>query len=368
MVAPTRPPRNGFNTFMRRIYNPIGFSKAYNFILWFIFAGAFFGFTLSRLMYLNLYGIFCAADAGGGGAAPGECYYYLGFTQEKIGIILHLGGVLPASILAVIQFIPAVRHRAIIVHRINGYLALLLYVVSLVGVFMIARHAFGGGLDIQSWIGTLAIMTMGSFVLAWVNIKRLQIEEHRAWMLRGWFYAGCIITIRFIMIISAIIVSSLGTYYTSRPCAQLAYIYSNSSTPTTDFYPICEAYFDGSNPTQEAVVKANMDGEDPNQIGVALGMSFGMACWVALAIHAIGVEVYLHLTPRETERLRKVSYQRQLEAGMSNPGSAGLVVQKYGDAEPWIYKEEGWESKAKRGSGLDTVDEDTWRRSSDVML
>jgi hypothetical protein len=43
----------------------------------------------------------------------------------------------------------------------------------------------------------------------------------------------------------------------------------------------------------------------------------------------------LHLTPREAERLRNVSYQRQLEAGMKNPGSAGLVG--LGDCEPWIY-------------------------------
>lgn len=33
----------------------------------------------------------------------------------------------------------------------------------------------------------------------------------------------------------------------------------------------------------------------------------------------------LHLTPKESERLRQVSYQRQLEAGFKNPGHAGLV-------------------------------------------
>ncbi len=30
-----------------------------------------------------------------------------------------------------------------------------------------------------------------------------------------------------------------------------------------------------------------------------------------------------------------VSYERQLEAGMSNPGSAGLVVERFGDADAW---------------------------------
>ena len=34
----------------------------------------------------------------------------------------------------------------------------------------------------------------------------------------------------------------------------------------------------------------------------------------------------LHLTPKESERLRQVSYQRQLEAGFKNPGHAGLVA------------------------------------------
>lgn len=42
------------------------------------------------------------------------------------------------------------------------------------------------------------------------------------------------------------------------------------------------------------------------------------------------------LTPAEHERLRNVSYQRQLEAGMKNPGRAGLTVDRFGDAEKWI--------------------------------
>lgn len=60
-----------------------------------------------------------------------------------------------------------------------------------------------------------------------------------------------------------------------------------------------------------------------------------MALWLALMLHAIGIEIYLRLTPRETERLREVSYQRQLEAGMRRPGSAGLTADRLGDAEKW---------------------------------
>jgi uncharacterized membrane protein len=97
---------------------------------------------------------------------------------------------LPAALLACLQFIPVVRHKAIIVHRVNGYLVLLLSVLGTASAYMIMRHSFGGGLDIQAGLGLLGIMFLVSLVLAVVNIKRLQIEQHRAWMLRAWFYVS----------------------------------------------------------------------------------------------------------------------------------------------------------------------------------
>ena len=51
---------------------------------------------------------------------------------------------------------------------------------------MIARYSVGGDLAIQSFVGTLAIMTTVGLLLAYYNIKKLQIEQHRAWMLRVW--------------------------------------------------------------------------------------------------------------------------------------------------------------------------------------
>ena len=48
----------------------------------------------------------------------------------------------------------------------------------------------------------------------------------------------------------------------------------------------------------------------------------------------------LHLTPAEAERLRNVSYQRQVEAGMRDPGRAGLTVDRFGDSERWVPKDQ----------------------------
>lgn len=43
----------------------------------------------------------------------------------------------------------------------------------------------------------------------------------------------------------------------------------------------------------------------------------------------------LRLTPAESDRLRRVSYERQLERGFKRPGYAGLVAERFGDAEPY---------------------------------
>ncbi|PVH92313.1 hypothetical protein DM02DRAFT_282318 [Periconia macrospinosa] len=334
MVAPTTPPKNAFNAYARKVYNPLGFSKAYNFILWFTFAGALFGFSLSRFMYLN-FNTFCHGPPGTG-AAPGECYYYVNFTRERIGILLHLATVLPSGLIACLQFTPFIRHKWIIVHRIGGYASLLLYFIGLAGALMIARHAFGGAIETQTAVFALAIMTTISFVLAYVNVKRLQIEQHRAWMLRGWFYASCIITNRLILVLSAQIISRVGSYYTSWPCAKLAFTIKDD-VKTAELYPECASYFNGSDLLKQASVHANF-GDDGTgaEVGAAFNMTFGMALWLALLLHAVGVEIYLHLTPRETERLRNVSYQRQLEAGMKKPGSGGLTSDRLGDSYQWV--------------------------------
>ena len=101
-----------------------------------------------------------------------------------------------------IQFIPIIRYKGPIFHRINGYLLVVLLLLSNVGALMIGRHSFGGEFESQVLVGLLAIIaTVGAF-LAYYSIKRLQIDQHRAWMKWTWFYAGSIITLRLIQITS----------------------------------------------------------------------------------------------------------------------------------------------------------------------
>jgi hypothetical protein len=80
----------------------LGFTKTYNFFFYFLFAGALLGFALARFQFLNFNGIFCGG--GSSGASPGECYYY---TRDhyKVGMMLHLFCILPASLLAIFQYV-----------------------------------------------------------------------------------------------------------------------------------------------------------------------------------------------------------------------------------------------------------------------
>jgi hypothetical protein len=131
------------------------------------------------------------------------------------------------------------------------------------------------------------------------------------------------------MIIAVQIMSAMGDWHTIRPCAQIAYVSEDDARS----YAECAAYFAGSNPDALAIVHVNFSGTT-TEIGASLGVPFGMAVWLGLAIHAIGVEFYvsialltflvytypdwsqLNLTSSETERLRVLSAERRAEAGM----------------------------------------------------
>lgn len=305
MRMPSKPPRNGFVATMRKLYNPIGFKKGYNFVLWLIFAGAMMGFSLARMMFLNYDGVFCGPSGNGATrAGPGECWRYNTKDVYRIGIRLHLYTIIPAAVLVCFQFTPIIRYKAILFHRVNGYIILLLSLLGTIGVFMIARVAFGGGIDIQVAVGVISIMFLVSLAIAYYNIKKLQLEQHRAWMLRAWFYvsllalhfchlranssqSACIITCRIIMGLSASVIStSSSPYYKALPCDELATFY-NTTEALVSTYPGCHSL------NNTAPVKADLVEGSEENIAAALNLTFGMGLWLALVLHAIGIEVYV---------------------------------------------------------------------------
>ncbi len=188
-MSPTSKPR--LPVWPSKIRNAFHFSSWLNFLLFTITVGALMGFTLSRLMFLDIDNIFCNLASPVGSAAPGECYYYSGASgtrRYRVGIVLHLATILPAAFLVCFQFVPVIRHKLTIFHRVNGYAVLLLCILSTAGVFMIVDKAFGGQWMVQVVNGLAATMFLGALVISYVNIKRGRIDLHRAWMLRAWSY------------------------------------------------------------------------------------------------------------------------------------------------------------------------------------
>jgi hypothetical protein len=98
------------------------------------------------------------------------------------------------------------------------------------------------------------------------------------------------------MIIAAMIISK-EAYFTAWPCAKIASILNDPSELVSS-YPACTSYVNGTNLQEFALVKASMDGPGGSNAGASLNTTFGMALWLSVVIHAIGVEIYVG--PAET--------------------------------------------------------------------
>lgn len=193
------------------------------------------GFSLSRLHFLDYDGHFAKESA------PGLMYYFSRGTP-RIGMIIHLATSLPAGILMVLQFTPIIRHKALLFHRINGYVTLLLLLVTNAAACMLLPHNHGRSrIDAQTAEAFLVIITTAGMVLAYWNVKRLQIDQHRAWMLRTMFYYGTIITDRILLNLASVVITKMGGYYQLWTCGELGYTfeyYGLGGIPE-DEYPQC---------------------------------------------------------------------------------------------------------------------------------
>ncbi|KAL2272079.1 hypothetical protein VTJ83DRAFT_1450 [Remersonia thermophila] len=262
-----------------------------------------------------------------------DCYFYTEGSWDRIGIIVHLVMIFPACVLVLLQFTPAVRRRYTKLHRLNGYVIILLSALSMGGVILTLPNAIGGTLDAQVSILALLIAFLLALGLALYNAWYLQIEQHRAWMLRAWFYAGSIVTMRIVVRLLASLVSDKG-YVAPLPCARISSIIGPASMGI-EYFSDCAPYFRGEDDAKAMVVLASLSGNGAN-ITATYNVVFGSAIWLGLVLHAVGIEIYLRLTPSETERLRQISYARQLNAGMKSPGRMGLTADRLGDSPPWM--------------------------------
>jgi uncharacterized membrane protein len=237
-----------------------------------IFAGGMLGFSLSRLQDLDYNHHFKESFA----LVPGYWYYFKG-GHYRYGMLIHLACILPAGILMVFQFTPIIRHKFLLFHRINGYVVLLLCLVSNAAAFVVIRHKQGGNRVPSHAVETLMgiITTIGIF-MAWWNIRRKQIDQHRAWMLRTMFYMGVTITARLINLAAIPITTRLGNYWSVWMCDEISFLYTSYGL---DFpkagYPECFLPDGSLDRWKRVAVSAVENHERLEQLGASYVLSFG---------------------------------------------------------------------------------------------
>lgn len=216
----------------------------------------------------------------------------------RSGMLLHLATFLPAGALVCFQFIPALRRpKYIKFHRVNGYVVLVLSALGTVAALIIESEAMGGILSNRIGTWTLATLVTTAAVKGYVSIKNREIEKHRAWMLRAWFWATSIITMRFILVSLAHIIGHPSRSTTmSMPCAVIEYLHESFPGTRQNPYPSCAAYISGENPLQEALVTTNWDLNDLPGITAALRVGYAVGGWLGFLINATGIEIYIWKT------------------------------------------------------------------------
>lgn len=253
---------------------------------------------------------------------PGESFWFRDGLLYW-GMQIHLWTVLPAGILLPLQFLPGMRRRYMHLHKLSGRLLFVLLLIGDITALSIARVSFGGSIDTQVATVFLSSITSFSIYKAWTSIRSLRIDQHRAWVIRTWTYAGVILSLRLFMIIIAIAANRIspGGYRYISNCEEIIFMYNSVSNATSvgslfSRYPDCADYDKPSMGSVHVIVNASLSRFYPEERAALMNMVFGVSGWAGMVVNILLTEVYLNYTKDEEERLKKVSMARRKAAGL----------------------------------------------------
>ena len=325
-------------------------------------AGSALLFTVWRSKFMLVSRYFC--DPVDGGAPPGECYWYTKpWSRAQVGLHLHLWSVFPGGVLAILQFIPSIRCLFPHIHRSLGYICWSLGLVAAISSLLISDHAFGGAISTQASCMVLSSIVAVGTLKAYLSIKALRLDEHRAWMIRIWVNMGSILTMRMFLVPIAILISLLqrigapgANYYgmVELSCEQLFYVFHSgkqfkgmvnkanffdiygtsclsnlavlnnpSALPKASAISLTDAY-NSFTPGAKVCVAADILARRRDLTVAALDVAFGPAFALAILLHIVLVERYLRNDTTEADRLRKLgelkrrAREKELEIGEIN--------------------------------------------------
>lgn len=306
-VRPNTPPTKrssscfeGIGNFYRAVTRMCGFNEKYSLGLLIFFGGALIGFCLARTLMMSPANL---RDL----TIPGEWFWYRQ-SVFKPCIFIHVYLSIISGIFAVFQFVPAIRRRSVILHRINGYMTVALLIPSTVCGSVVARRAFGGELNVQSAFYVDGCLIVSASLTGLFYAKR-NTRKHRKWMLRTVAYAAVPITARLTSIAARHIVSVIGSYYALWRCEEISWVL-NSVAAAQQSYPQCTPSQAGDDLASVRVaIRAAADG-DKLGLGSSVRVTWGMSMWVAIVIHSLGVETYIRLSESSNRYRRGFVLQR----------------------------------------------------------
>ncbi|KAG8721990.1 hypothetical protein FRC08_008086 [Ceratobasidium sp. 394] len=297
--------KSGFLTTLQSAYfatsGMLGFGERFSLLFFLVFGGALFAFCLARVIMMAPSNVETLT-------VPGEWYWYRQ-PVFKPCVFIHIYLNIIAGVFAIFQFIPMIRRRKIILHRINGYFVLFTLLPAVIAGSIVARRAFGGELNIQAAYYTIGSMIGYAALMGISNVRKTR--KHRKWMLRTVSYTSSAITARILAIIARAIISFSSSYYAVWTCDEVSFLLKNE-TEAESMFPVCVLSPEDDPKKVYVLVHASTHG-DPINFGSSMRVSFGMALWLAILIHVVGVEIYIRGTesyqwpPRSLEAVHQYS-------------------------------------------------------------
>jgi len=266
----------------------LGFKETWSLTLFFIFGGALVGFVLARSFMLD------PRSANIRKNMPPAEWYSNHRAPYRGALIAHIWSSFFIAWGVIFQFMPSLRRDYVALHRANGYGTLFLIPASVSSGWVVARHAFGGAPVTQALFYLLGLSVLVTGTIGMLNFR--DTRQHRKWMLRMSALLGVIISARLIMLATRAILTDIGTYYALFSCDEIRFLTGSSLTE----YPACAAAL-ANNTTLTSVyvaIHASMNEKGLNA-NAAIRLSFPVGLWMALVIHIVGVELYIHLTEKQ---------------------------------------------------------------------
>ncbi|MEY4941262.1 MAG: hypothetical protein RIQ93_2997 [Verrucomicrobiota bacterium] len=153
-------------------------------------------FAVTTFFCVGVAGYAIWAYGGGVQRVPVHPAMAAAFDEHRVLITVHAIGASLALILGPFQFVDGLRSRAPQVHRVLGYIYLLLGVgVGGSAGILMARFSFGGFVS-HLGFGMLGCLWIFTGAMAISAARRRRFDDHRKWMERSFALALAAVTLR----------------------------------------------------------------------------------------------------------------------------------------------------------------------------